>query len=85
MKSYYVYLLKCSDESLYCGYTDDPVKRVKTHNMGKGAKYTKSRLPVSIVYSEEFDTKSEAMKREAQIKKLPRNKKLQLINRYQSH
>lgn len=83
MKSYYVYLLKCSDESLYCGYTDDLVKRVKTHNMGKGAKYTKSRLPVSVVYSEEFSTKSEAMKREAQIKKLPRNKKLQLINHYQ--
>ena len=68
---------------MYCGYTDDLIKRVKTHNMGKGAKYTKSRLPVSIVYSEEFSTKSEAMKREAQIKKLPRNKKLQLINHYQ--
>lgn len=85
MKNYFVYLLECSDNSLYCGYTDDLEKRVKVHNSGKGAKYTKSRLPVRLVYSEKFDNKSDAMKREAQIKKLSRIKKLDLKNRYQGN
>ena len=71
--------MECSDKSLYCGWTDDIEKRVKTHNEGKGAKYTKARLPVKLVYFEEFSTKSEAMKREVAIKKMNRKYKLKLI------
>lgn len=78
---YYVYLLKCVDNSLYCGYTDDVDKRIKVHNSGKGAKYTRSRLPVTLVYHETFETKSEAMHREAEIKKLSRVEKLNLIGK----
>ncbi len=77
--SYYVYILRCSDGSLYCGYTNDIKKRVKTHNDGCGAKYTKSRLPAQLVYFEELQTKSDALKREIEIKKLTRPKKLELI------
>lgn len=77
---YYTYLLKCADGSLYCGFTDDLENREKMHNSGHGAKYTRSRLPVKIVYSEEYETKSEALKRECAIKKLTRTKKEQLIN-----
>lgn len=76
---YYVYLLRCRDGSLYCGYTTDPQKRTAAHNCGKGAKYTKSRLPVMLVYTEEYATKSEALKRECAIKKLTREQKLALI------
>ena len=76
---YYTYILKCSDKTLYCGYTNDLVKRVDTHNKGEGAKYTASRLPVRLVYFEEFPTRSLAMKRECQIKKLTRGEKLKLI------
>ena len=75
----YVYILKCSDESLYTGWTTDLEKRLKAHNSGKGAKYTRARLPVEIVYFEEFQEKIEAMKREYEIKKLTRDKKLKLI------
>lgn len=78
--TYYVYLLECADETLYCGYTDNLEKRVKTHNAGKGAKYTRARLPVKLVYSETFTEKSEAMKREAQIKTFSRAQKLSLLN-----
>lgn len=77
---FYVYLLECKDGSLYCGYTNDVKKRLIAHNTGKGAKYTKSRLPVKLVYQEEFNTKSEALKREAAIKKLKRYQKIALIN-----
>ncbi|MBQ2662022.1 MAG: GIY-YIG nuclease family protein [Clostridia bacterium] len=77
--SYYTYILKCSDDTLYTGYTDDVNKRLATHNSGKGAKYTKARLPVTLVYFEEYETKSEAMKREASIKKLTRQEKLALL------
>ena len=77
---YYTYILRCSDGTLYCGYTTDLEKRVKTHNRGVGAKYTKARLPVELVYFEQSDTKSLAMKRECQIKKLTRSEKLELIN-----
>ncbi len=76
---YYTYILQCADNTLYCGYTTDLEEREKTHNSGKGAKYTKPRLPVKIVYSESFATKSEALKREAAIKKLSRENKLKLI------
>ncbi len=76
---YFVYILVCCDETLYCGYTNDLEARLAAHNSGKGAKYTKSRIPVQMVYHECFKTKSEALKREAAIKKLTRPKKLDLI------
>lgn len=79
---YYCYLVECCDKTLYCGYTNDIDKRVKTHNMGKGAKYTQKRLPVKLVYSEQFDSKSEAMRREYAIKQLSRSEKLKLIKTY---
>ncbi|MEE0944939.1 MAG: GIY-YIG nuclease family protein [Clostridia bacterium] len=77
---YYTYLLECADGTLYCGYTTDVDARVKTHNSGKGAKYTKSRLPVKVVWSKALDTKSEAMSLEAKIKRLTREQKRKLIN-----
>lgn len=76
----YVYILTCSDGTLYTGWTNDIEKRVKVHNEGKGAKYTKARRPVTLSYTESFETKSEAMKREAAIKKLSRAEKLKLID-----
>ena len=76
---YYVYMLKCADGSLYTGYTNDLQKRVGVHNSGRYAKYTKSRLPVRLVYSEEHESKSSALKREAEIKKLTRSQKEKLI------
>lgn len=79
---YYCYLVECCDKTLYCGYTNDIDKRVKTHNLGKGAKYTQKRLPVKLVYSEQFDSKSEAMRREYAIKQLSRSEKLKLIKTY---
>ena len=75
----YTYILECADGSLYCGWTDDLVKRLHAHNAGKGAKYTRSRLPVKLVWHEEFATKEEAMSREWHIKRLRREQKLQLI------
>lgn len=78
---YYVYMLKCADGSLYTGYTNDLQKRVGVHNSGRGAKYTKSRLPVRLVYSEEHESKSSALKREAEIKKLTRAQKEKLIQK----
>ena len=77
----YVYILKCSDDSLYTGWTNNLEKRFKAHSTGKGAKYTKARLPVELVYYEEFEDKIEAMKREYEIKQLKRKEKLELINR----
>ena len=79
MKRYYVYLLRCADDTLYCGYTTDVQMRVKAHNDGKGAKYTKSRCPVEAVYVEELLTKSEALKRECAIKRMTREQKIQMI------
>ena len=76
----YTYLVRCADGSLYCGWTNDLDKRMADHNAGKGAKYTKSRLPVELVYHETFDTKEEAMSREWHIKQLSREDKLKLIN-----
>lgn len=77
--SYFVYILECSDTTLYTGYTDNVEKRLKTHNEWKWAKYTRGRTPVKLVYSEGFQTKSEAMKREIEIKKMNRKEKLTLI------
>ncbi len=79
---YYVYILKCADDSLYTGYTNDVPLRVQTHNLGKGAKYTQSRLPVTLMYSESLATKSQAMSREYAIKRLTRSQKLSLISQY---
>lgn len=76
----YTYMVKCKDGTLYTGWTNDLDKRLKAHNEGKGAKYTKARRPVVLAYYEEFLTKEEAMKREYAIKKLPRAKKLKLIS-----
>ena len=78
--SAYTYLLSCSDGTLYCGWTDDIEKRLAAHNSGKASKYTRSRLPVKLVYYEVFDTKREAMSREARIKQLSRREKLALVN-----
>ena len=75
----YTYMVRCSDGSLYTGWTYDLEKRVMTHNLGKGAKYTKSRLPVELVYHECFATKEEAMSREYAIKRLTRREKEQLL------
>lgn len=75
----YTYILKCRDGSLYTGWTTDLERRLKEHNSGKGAKYTKSRRPVVLAYYETFDTKEEAMKREYAIKHLKRKDKLMLL------
>ena len=76
---HYVYIVKCSDGTYYTGYTNDLEKRLLAHNAGKGAKYTKNRIPVEIVYFEEYEDKSEAMKREYAIKQLTREQKEKLI------
>lgn len=75
----YTYILKCKDDSLYTGWTNDLKKRITSHNVGKGAKYTKARRPVELVYYEEFQTREEAMKREYAIKQLSRKEKEALI------
>ena len=72
-------MLKCSDGTLYTGWTNDLDKRVEAHNSGKGAKYTKARRPVELAYYEEFETKEQAMKREYAIKQLGRKEKQKLI------
>lgn len=76
---YFVYIMRCADGTLYTGYTDDIARREAVHNSGRGAKYTRSRLPVKMVYHESFATRSEAMKRECAIKRLSREQKLKLI------
>ena len=81
MKAWYVYILRCGDDTLYTGATEDIARRIATHNSGKGAKYTRSRLPVTLMYWEECETRSMALKREAAIKRLTRQEKLALINR----
>ena len=77
---YYIYILKCADNTLYVGSTNDLEGRVYRHNNSKyGAHYTKTRRPVTLVYNEQFDTKSEALKREIEIKSWKRQKKLDLF------
>jgi putative endonuclease len=79
---YYTYLLVCSDNSLYCGSTNNLEKRVHQHNHAKnGAHYTKIRRPVELVYSEEYATYSEARSREAEIKRMSRSEKINLIKK----
>ena len=80
---HYTYLLRCADGTLYGGYTTDLQKRLDTHNSGKGAKYTRSRLPVKLVYWEECETKEQAMSREWHLKHMTREKKLDLIEEFQ--
>ena len=75
----YVYILKCADDTLYCGWTTDPDARLRAHNSGRGAKYTRSRLPVEMVYLEEFEEKHEALSREWHIKRMSREEKMKLI------
>lgn len=75
----FVYMLRCADGSLYTGWTNDLERRLTAHNEGKGSKYTRSRRPVELVYSESCETKQQAMSREARIKRLRRAEKLALI------
>ncbi len=75
----YTYMVRCSDNTYYTGWTNNLEKRMKDHNVGRGAKYTKPRLPVELVYFEEHDTKEEAMQREYAIKQLSRKEKEALL------
>ena len=77
----FVYIVRCADDTLYTGWAVDVAARVGVHNAGRGAKYTRTRRPVKLIYSEELPTRAEAMKRERQIKKYPRAKKLELGQR----
>lgn len=76
--TYYIYILRCVDNTFYTGYTNDLEKRIQTHNNKKGAKYTRGRTPVRLIHFETFDNKSDALKREYEIKKLSRKEKLKL-------
>ena len=75
----YTYILECADGTYYCGWTNDIDKRLRTHNAGKGGKYTRARLPVRLVHLETFPTKEEALAREWQIKQLRREQKEEII------
>lgn len=75
----YVYIVRCHDGSFYTGWTTDIEHRLAMHDSGKGAKYTRGRGPVELVHLEEFDTKNDALSRESAIKKMSREKKLELI------
>ncbi|MBI5297715.1 MAG: GIY-YIG nuclease family protein [Chloroflexi bacterium] len=75
----YCYIVECADGTFYTGWTTDPERRVKTHNAGRGAKYTRTRRPVKLVYVEEQPDRATAMKRERAIKALPREKKMKLF------
>ena len=77
----YVYLLRCADGSLYCGWTTDPEARLAAHGSGRGAKYTRSRLPVELVYTEEYEDRHEALSREWHIKRMSHAEKEKLIER----
>ncbi len=87
MKKWQVYILRCGDGTLYTGITNDLYQRLKAHNEKRGARYTRARLPVTLVYQEEAASRSQASRREITIKKLPRQKKLSLlqaaVKRYQ--
>jgi predicted GIY-YIG superfamily endonuclease len=81
MKSWYVYILRCKDGTLYTGSTDEVQRRLAVHNSGKGAKYTRGRLPVEVVYTEACESYSTALKREYAIKQLTRQEKLNMIEK----
>jgi putative endonuclease len=78
---HYFYLARCSDHSLYAGTCLNPAEREQTHNEGKGAKYTRSRGPIKIIYTETFETLSEARKREAEVKRWPKDLKESLVSK----
>lgn len=78
---HFVYILRCRDGTLYTGYTNNLEKRVRTHNTGKWAKYTRGRIPVELVYSESYETESEARKREIEVKKLSKKEKEEIIKK----
>jgi len=78
---HYVYIVQCADGTLYTGYAVDLDKRIAAHNGGRGAKYTAGRRPVSLVYSESFDSKSDALKREHELKRRTRANKQALIGK----
>ena len=80
----YVYIVRCRDQTLYTGWTNQLEKRIEAHNAGKGAKYTKARRPVELVYFETFEHKSEALKREYQIKQLKRFASLNIVSLYEA-
>ena len=82
---YYVYLARCRDQSLYAGICLDPNEREKIHNSGKGAKYTRSRLPIRFVFIEQCTSKSIALKREAAIKRLKKAEKEKLLTSHSTH
>lgn len=79
----YTYILTCADGTFYCGWTNDLDKRLKAHNEGRGARYTKTRRPVVLSYYETFQTREEAMKREYAIKRLTRRQKETLLNQFE--
>ena len=79
MAESYTYILRCADGTLYTGWTNDIDKRIRAHAAGKGGKYTRSRLPVTLIYTEKHESKREAMSREWHIKRMTRQEKLELI------
>lgn len=81
MKKHFVYVVRCSDDSLYTGYTIDINRRISEHNRGKGAKYTRGRIPVHLKYIEECKTKKEGLRREHEIKKLSKKQKENMIEK----
>ncbi len=81
---YYAYIVECSDGTLYTGFTVNLEKRIKTHNEKKGAKYTRGRTPVTLKYYEQFENKTDAIKREAEVKKLNKLNKLKLLKSFSS-
>lgn len=82
-EGFYIYMLECADGTLYTGWTTDPDRRVKEHNAGRGALYTRWRRPVELRYLEQAPDRSSAQKRENAIKKLTREKKLLLVEKFQ--
>ncbi len=85
VKKNYTYMVRCKDGSLYTGWTNNLEKRLQAHNEGSGAKYTKTRRPVELVYYEEYESKTQAMKREYEIKQLPKKKKEELLTHFREN
>ena len=81
-KGHYTYMLRCADNTIYSGYAVDPIARLETHNSGKGAKYTRARRPVKLVYYEKFETKGDALRREIEFKKISRAEKEKMIEKF---
>ena len=78
---YYIYIVRCQDDTYYTGFTNNIEKRIRAHNEKKGAKYTRGRTPVKLIYYEEFESKTEALKREYEVKKLSRKQKELLVSK----